>query len=217
MPRWSVLTMLYNCTQEVPQLHCKLRHHTKGSEPAMQVVHAMTGTLRLLRVPGLAVLLLACTLLSHAAAQVSHLIGKNSAHVRAYHQESGRIASGQIQLCGVLLCASVPACEFILRRPAFFYVPAWPPAHKVHGSTQTSADVEVLGLQYGPATTYYGEYRTYSATVVGVGVTGGFSGDIQFICGSTVIAQAPLTPLVGAQVPQVRTAGQLKCCLDWLL
>ena len=68
---------------------------------------------------------------------------------------------------------------------------------------QISAEVEVLGIQFGPPTTYYGEYRTYSATIIGVGVSGGFSGNINFICGSTVIAQAPLVPLIGAQIPQV--------------
>ena len=59
-------------------------------------------------------------------------------------------------------------------------------------------------MQFGPPTSFYGEYRKYSAIVVSVGVSGTISGQIQFLCDTKVIATAVLQPLVGAQVTQVR-------------
>lgn len=68
-------------------------------------------------------------------------------------------------------------------------------------------------MQFGPPTTFYGEYRTYSATLVGLGLSGGFSGTLDFICNNKVIAQAPLQPLAGVQVC-VRNHSHEACLPD---
>ena len=72
---------------------------------------------------------------------------------------------------------------------------------------QTSANVEVLGVQFGPSASFYGEFRTYSATLVGLGLSGAYSGTLRFICNRDVIAQAPLQPVAGLQVRQSARNG----------
>ena len=50
------------------------------------------------------------------------------------------------------------------------------------------------------AAAYYGEYRTYSASVIAVGQgPGSFAGNITFVCGTTVLAEAPLVPTTALQ------------------
>ena len=53
---------------------------------------------------------------------------------------------------------------------------------------------------YGFVAAHYGEYITYSATMVAVGQgPGPFAGNLTFVCGTTVLAHALLIPTAAIQ------------------